>query len=366
MIRNASIPRLLIAVLAVAMLAVALACASEEEPTVAPTAVSTPTTSAAATPFGVGQPTATPVEPTDTDLGWMDRYLQSPAITRTGASPSGAVRTSLAPSGDGTTFNLESQSCCYTHGCYAGLPTNSLFRIDAWTGDLTAIEGDLVESWDMSDDAMTLTMNLHQGVMFQELHPESPIPAEYNGGLISGDEFVCEDAVATYERYTNPPDWEPGLSSESAQLLHLESTSCPDGPRGHTFVMDFNAPLGKTLGTLAAGYPATILDKDWIAWTYDFGEREGHSFGRDEVPQNFYSMHGTGPFMVDELNQSVSATYEANPNYWREGLPLLDRYHNVMIKDIGSRFTALATGKIHYMGEGQLEYDSGPGGAGNP
>ena len=177
MIRNASIPRLLIAVLAVAMLAVALACASEEEPTTAPTAVSTPTTSAAATPFGVGQPTATPVEPTDTDLGWMDRYLQSPGYNPEWGQPIRGGTYVFGAQRDGVTFNLESQSCCYTHGCYAGLPSNSLFRIDAWTGDLTTVEGDLVESWNMSDDGLTLTMKLHEGVMFHELHPESPIPA---------------------------------------------------------------------------------------------------------------------------------------------------------------------------------------------
>ena len=295
MLRTTSIPRLLIVVLATTMLAVALACASEEEPTVAPTAVSTPTTSAAATPFGVGQQTATPVEPTDTDLGWMDRYLQSPGYDPEWGQPIKGGTFIFGAQLDVVTFNLESQACCYYHGCFAGLPSNSLFRIDAWTGDLTTIEGDLVESWDMSDDALTLTMYLHEGVMFHELHPESPIPAEYNGGLISGDEFVCEDAVATYERYVNPPEWEPGLSSESAQLQHLDSTSCPDGPRGHTFVMHFSVPLGKTMGILAAGLPATILDKDWIAWTYDFGEREGHSFGRDEVPPKLLlnARHGT-------------------------------------------------------------------------
>ena len=231
----------------------------------------------------------------------MDRYLQSPGYNpewgqpiRGGTYVFGAQRDGVRP------FNLESQSCCYTHGCYAGLPTNSLFRIDAWTGDLTTVEGDLVESWDMSDDGLTLTMKLHEGVMFQELHPESPIPAEYNGGLISGDEFVCEDAVATYERYTNPPEWETGLSSESAQLLHLESTSLSRWSQRAYICDGLQRALGQDLGhTLPPAYPATILDKDWIAWTYDFGEREGKSFGRTEVPQNFYSMHGTGPFMVD-------------------------------------------------------------------
>ena len=141
MIRNTSIPRLLIVVLATTMLAVALACANEEEPTTAPTAVSTPTTSAAATPFGVGQPTATPVEPTDTDLGWMDRYLQSPGYDPEWGQPIKGGTFIFGAQLDVVTFNLESQACCYYHGCFAGLPSNSLFRIDAWTGDLTTIEG---------------------------------------------------------------------------------------------------------------------------------------------------------------------------------------------------------------------------------
>jgi peptide/nickel transport system substrate-binding protein len=123
--------------------------------------------------------------------------------------------------------------------------------------------------------------------------------------------------------------------------------------------MGFNAPLGKTMGTLTAGRPATIQDKDWLAWAYDFGERTAKSFGRTEIPANFYSMHGTGPFAVQEINLSVFNTFDANPTYFREGLPLLDRYKNVIIKDIGTRFTALATGKIHYMGEGSWSMTPG-------
>ena len=171
MLRNASIVKPIIAVLAITMLAVALACASEEEPTEAPTAAPTPTTPAAATPFTITEPTATPVQSMDTDLGWMDRYLQSPGYDPAWGEPIRGGTYIFGAQRDGVTFNLESQSCCYTHGCYAGLPSNSLFRIDAWTGDLTTVEGDLVESWDMSDDGLTLTMKLHEGVMFQGASP---------------------------------------------------------------------------------------------------------------------------------------------------------------------------------------------------
>ena len=355
LLRNTSILRPIIAVLAIAMLAVALACASED-PTAEPAAQPTPTTPAASTPLIVdGQATATPVVGPDTDLTWTERFLQSPGYNPEWGQPVKGGTYIFGAQRDSTRFHPVSQSCCYTHGCYAGLPTNSLFRIDPWVGNFTQIEGDLAESWELSEDGVTLTIQLRQGVMF---HDNPNLPAEFNGGQINGDEFVCEDAKATYERFTNPPEWEPRITVGKSDLNHLESLSCPDGPRAHTLVMHFERPMGKTMGILA-GRAAVILDKDFIAWLNDFGQREESSFLDNEVPDNFYAMHGTGPFMPTDINVSVSATYDANPNYWKEGLPLLDRYHNVVIKDIGSRFTALATGKIHYMGEGSWSMTPG-------
>ena len=359
LLRNTSILRPVIAVLAIAMLAVALACASEE-PTSVPLVQATPTTSAAATPLTVGQPTATPVsDGTMADLTWINRYLQSPGYDPEWGEPKTGGTYVFGAQLDVSRFTPAEQGCCYYHGCYRGLPWNSLFRIDPWTGDLGAIEGDLVETWEMSEDGKTLTMQLREGVtFFHDIPEDSPLPAEYNGGLIAGDEFVCEDAKATYERNVWPPEWETRLTAGKADLNHLESVSCPDGPRAYTFVMHFSEARGKTLGVLA-GRAAVVLDKDVVAWLHDWGEREGLAFMDNEVPANFYSMHGTGPFMPVDINKNVSTTFDANPNYFREGLPLIERYENKVIKDIGSRFTALATGKIHYMGEGSWSMTPG-------
>jgi peptide/nickel transport system substrate-binding protein len=269
---------------------------------------------------------------------------------------------------DSTRFNPWNQgSCCYAHGCYAGLATNGLFRIDAWTADLTTIEGDLVESWDFSEDGLTLNMKLREGVMFIDeasMPEDSTVPAEFNGGRILGDEFVCEDAKASIERAASPPEWEQGSFTPieaKAALKHLGSATCPDGPRGYSFVMQFEYALARTMTSLSAHRSGQVAmhDKDYIAWVNAYGEREGRSFGDTEVPANFYATHGTGPFAPADINTSVSTTFNANPNYWREGLPLLDVYHNVVIKDAGTRFVALSTGRIHYMGEGS--YSMRPG-----
>ena len=360
--RNKLIMRPMVAILAIAMLGVALACASEEpEATSPPVTAPTPTTSAAATPLTLdAQPTATPVQQIDTDLPWMDRYLQSPGYDPEWGLPIKGGTYIFGAQRDSNQFTPATQGCCYTHGCFRGLPWNSLFRIDPWTGDLTAIEGDLVDTWEMSQDGKALTMQLHEGVtFFHDIPADSPLPTEFNGGQIAGDDFVCEDVVATYERmYIAPPAWETRISWARADLAHLESLSCPDGPRGHTVVMHFERPMAKTIGILA-GRGAAIMDKDAVAWLYAFGEAEDAAFMDTEVPANFYSMHGTGPFMPVDINLSVSTEFVANPNYWREGLPLVDAYRNVVIKDIGSRFVALSTGKIHYMGEGSWSMTPG-------
>ena len=359
-VRITTLLKPMVAILAMTMLVVALACASEEAEE-APTAAPTPTTPAAATPLTLdAQPTATPVTLPDSDATWMERYLQSPGYDPEWGQPVSGGTYIFGAQRDSNQFTPATQGCCYTHGCFRGLPWSSLFRIDPWTGDLTAVEGDLAESWDMSEDGTALTINLHEGVTFFHTIPEeSPLPAEYNGGQIAGDDFVCEDVVATYERmYTDPPAWETRISWARADLAHLDSVTCPDGPRGLTAVMNFERPMAKTIGILA-GRGAAVMDKDVVQWLYDYGEAEGVAFMDTEIPANFYSMHGTGPFMPVDINLSVSTDFVANPEYWREGLPLVDAYRNVVIKDIGSRFTALATGKIHYMGEGSWSMTPG-------
>ena len=162
-LRNMSILRPMVAVLAVTMLVVALACASEDPTPTSPPATSPPPTATSA-PVDGAQPTEAPVADGEMDVDWMEQYLQSPGYDPAWGQPVRGGTFVFGSPRDSTRFNPWNQgSCCYSHGCYAGLATNGLFRIDAWTADLTTIEGDLVESWDFSEDGLNLTMKLREG-----------------------------------------------------------------------------------------------------------------------------------------------------------------------------------------------------------
>ncbi len=349
--RSASILRPMVVVLAVTMLAVALACASEEEPTTAPTAVPA-TNTPAPTPTTPGEmvlPTATPVSETDMDLTWVEQYLKSPGYDPAWGEPRTGGTFVFGSNRDTTNFNPATIGGCYSHGCWSELAYNSLFRVDPWVG-LGTIEGDLAETWEMSDDGSTLTITFRDGVTF---YNNANLPAEV-ADKVNGDAFVCEDAVASFERMARPPEWEaPIMGTTRRMFSHLGELSCPDGPRGLVFEMNFTESRASTLSSLSRGL--AMLDKDWIEWLHGHGS----NIMREQTPDNFYWQAGTGAFVPTDINVSVSTAWDANPDYFREGLPLLERYENVVIKDIGSRFTALATNKIQFYGEGSYGFTSG-------
>lgn len=55
---------------------------------------------------------------------------------------------------------------------------------------------------------------------------------------------------------------------------------------------------------------------------------------------------GTGPFKFAEFVRDTRVVLEANPNYWRQGVPKIQRLVFVDIPEISARATALETGEI--------------------
>ena len=221
------------------------------------------------------------------------------------------------------------------------LPTyNALLRYDPWLGVKGAIEGDLAETWELTDGGNTVTFSLRKGVMFQD-NPN--LPAEIAN--ISGGEFTCEDALASFDYSINPPE---GIlhTGPRAAFTHFKSSSCIDP---YTFQVNFNEPLARTLANFAGGLGMPHnMPKEFITWL-----RQEEGVPLDETTsESFLYGTGTGAFVPIEFQADVITKVRANPTYFREGLPLLDGMDQFMIRDGTTRLAALMTGQIDYYGEG--------------
>ncbi|HEX4979731.1 MAG TPA: ABC transporter substrate-binding protein, partial [Acidimicrobiales bacterium] len=129
-------------------------------------------------------------------------------------SPSGADDTDAEASGEGepkpggvltlveasdiNTLDPHRQPSFQTHNM-AGLVYSRLIKFetgpDVEYGE-QRLEPDLATSWEMSDDGLTYTFELRQGVKWQNIAP------------VNGRPFVADDVVATLERIRTLPGFQ--------------------------------------------------------------------------------------------------------------------------------------------------------------
>ena len=323
----------IIAILAGLILMVALACSGDSA-----TPTSEPTSPPPTSPAPTATATAVP-EPTQVgDLTWMQQYMQSAGYKPEWGEPQtgGILKTGMPLSM--SSFLQHAHKAFY-------MPmewpiNNNLVRFDPWVG-LDSMVPDLAKSWSVSDGGRKITFQLEEGVKF---HDNPNIPERLRNA-----ELTCEDVSATIERIARPPETEPKLVTGRgrAQVDHISSVSCPDGPLGYTAVMNLDVPKLKTMPALASTF-VPMLDKDYIEWLHS-----EHPAGLDTATNETYGwLTGTGPMVPQEFIPDVSAKLRRNPTYFREGLPLLDGIDNFILKDPTTRFTALATGQINLYGHG--------------
>jgi len=182
-------------------------------------------------------------------------------------------------------------------------------RLTRIAPDLSVVP-ELAESWEISDDALTYTFKLRQGVMF---HP----PLER--------ELVAADVKFSFERLVDPAT----ASTSAADLASMASVEAPDP---YTVVLTLNQPDASLL-TVLAGQSCIVFAKETID---EFGD----------LSQNAV---GTGPFMFEEYVPNTRVTLVKNPTYWEEGLPYLDGMELIPVSEDTSRTTAVVTGTVDFI-----------------
>mgnify|MGYP002382275413 CR=1 FL=1 len=151
----------------------------------------------------------------------------------------------------------------------------------------------------VSDDGLTYTFKIRPGVKFS-----------------NGREVTADDVVYTITRVLDPATASPGagfyVGIKGAQEFIDGSATSVEGVRAvdpQTVEFTLATPDATFMNKMALNF-AFIVAKEAV-------DAAGQDFGRQPV--------GTGPFTLKEWKSGEYLVFERNPNYFREGMPYLDK-----------------------------------------
>lgn len=174
-------------------------------------------------------------------------------------------------------------------------------------------EGDLLPGlatdWAISEDGLTYTFTLAEGVTFHD-----------------GAPFTAADVVFTFNRLQE-------VESSALGLLG-EFTVAADGD--YTVVFTLTSPNADFLFGVASRFAFILKD----------GTTEPNVLGENGELDNF---NGTGPFVLTAYSPGENATFVRNEAYWVEGQPVLDALELVFIEEASAQIDALRSGTVDFI-----------------
>ncbi len=178
------------------------------------------------------------------------------------------------------------------------------------------IQPALAKSWEVSEDGLTVTFNLQDGVTWHD-----------------GEAFDSADvqfSIMNVLREVHPRG--------GATLSIIESVETPDPL---TAVLKLSEPAPYLMVALN-GYESPIVAQ--------------HVFEGTDIRANDTANApiGTGPFKFVEWQKGQYVRLDKNENYWRDGLPYLDRVVVRFIADASTRTAAMENGELHFAAFGAI------------
>lgn len=199
---------------------------------------------------------------------------------------------------------------------------NSLLRLNE---DMSGVELDLAESWRQIDE-VTYEFKIHKGVKFHKIPP------------VNGRELTSEDVKYSIERIA-------GMHGKAANFKHryyyedkLASIETPDR---YTVIVKTKEPYAAFINYIAAPW-SVIVPKEADA---AFGDLKMKAIG-------------TGPFQLEEHVRGSHISMVRNPEYFKKGLPYLDRIHIKIMPDPASVLAAFLARDLDVMGAYFFQIDT--------
>ena len=240
-----------------------------------------------------------------------------------------------------------------------------------------ATEIPTVENGGISEDGLTYTFNIRQGVTFHNGNDMTPSDWEYTfeRGLIQSDvngpQWLLIEPLLGYASgditeeigdgaYAGDPE---GLRAnatpeELMAVCEKAKASVEADDAAGTLTFNLAQPWGPWLATLAQSWGA-VMDKEWAI-------ENGAWDGSCETWQDYYSpgaendelstiINGTGPYKLEYWTPGEEWVMVANENYWRaegdemwpggpSGQPKIKRIVQQLVDEWGTRFAILQAG----------------------
>ncbi|MBZ0276183.1 MAG: ABC transporter substrate-binding protein [Anaerolineae bacterium] len=177
-------------------------------------------------------------------------------------------------------------------------------------GTDASIQPNLATAWTVSDDGLTYTFTLAEGVTFQD-----------------GSPLTSADVVYSFNRLKE-------VGSAALRVLG-DFTIAADGD--YSVVFTITQPNADFLYGVGSQFSFILKD----------GTTEPNVIVEGDNP--YVNFNGSGPFVLQSLDANAGgrAVLARNPNYWKSGQPLLDQLEFVYFSgDVITQLDALNSGEV--------------------
>lgn len=168
--------------------------------------------------------------------------------------------------------------------------------------DGASVEPSLAESVETSEDGLTWTIGIKEGVEFS-----------------NGDPLTAADVAYSLDRSRNADAGFSFLLAPIAEVAVVDE---------QTLTIETAEPSATLLPALSS-WVASIVPEDLLGMSEE-------EFFEDPV--------GSGPFTLGEWNRGQSIEFEKNPGYWQEGLPHIDSVEWRVVPDPNTRVSQVQGG----------------------
>lgn len=171
---------------------------------------------------------------------------------------------------------------------------------------------ELAKSWDISDDGLTYTFHLRDGVTWHD-----------------GEAFSSADVAWSFQT---------GLANNARAQTALAKVAAIDTPDPETVTVTLSVPQAAFITQMKV-FDTPILPKH----VYDGTDLQTNPANQAPI--------GTGPFAFDSWDHGAAVKLKRYDHYWAgDDKPYLDRITFSVIADAAQRTTALKTGDADFVG----------------